>query len=106
MIRHIVLLRLRTGGAVAELASVFAELAEVRDLVPGILDFAAGASLRLEGLEHGFLHGFVVDFADRAALDAHQAHPAHRRAGDRLVGLAEGGRDGLLVFDLPVAAAP
>ena len=100
MIRHIVLVRARKDVTPDDIAGVFAELGRVREVVDGIVGFAAGASLQLERMERGFLHGFVVDFADRAALDAYQAHPAHRAAGDRLVGLAEGGRDGLLVFDL------
>jgi Stress responsive A/B Barrel Domain len=41
-----------------------------------------------------------VEFESRAALDAYQAHPDHKRAGARLVEAAEGGLDGILVFDL------
>jgi hypothetical protein len=44
-----------------------------------------------------------VDFTDWAALAAYQDHPDHRRLGAALVAAAEGGLDGILVFDLPLA---
>jgi hypothetical protein len=100
MIRHIVLVRFRPEIDEAAIAALFDAIRAVQPLVPGIVDVASGRSLELERLEKGFRHGFVVEFADRAALDAYQNHPDHRRAGARLVEAAEGGLDGILVFDL------
>jgi hypothetical protein len=64
-----------------------------------------GASQREspEKIERGYHHGFVVDFADWAALAAYQAHPDHQALGAKLVENASGGLDGILVFDLPVS---
>jgi hypothetical protein len=101
MIRHIVLLKARAGVTDAEISAIFADLAAIRDKLPGVLAIHAGQSESPEKIERGYLHGFTVDFADWAALAAYQDHPDHRRVGAALVAAAEGGIDGILVFDLP-----
>lgn len=104
MIRHIVLIRFRPGLAEAEIADVFAELHRIEGKVPGLIAIRSGRSESPEKIERGYMHGFTADFADWAALDAYQAHPDHKHLGARLVASAAGGLDGILVFDLPMAA--
>ena len=99
MIRHIVLLKARPEVTEAQIATIFADLHALR--LPGILALHAGRSESPEQIERGYLHGFTVDFADWDALAAYQAHPDHKRAGAALVAAAQGGLDGILVFDLP-----
>ncbi|MDO5641517.1 MAG: Dabb family protein [Paracoccus sp. (in: a-proteobacteria)] len=102
MIRHIVLIRFRADVSEAAITAIFADLHAIRDMLPGVLAISSGRSESPERIERGYHHGFMVDFADRAALAAYQAHPDHRRVGDALIAHAEGGLDGILVFDLPV----
>jgi hypothetical protein len=102
MIRHIVLVRFRSEVSQPVIEDLFAELHEIEGKVPGLLSITSGRSESPERIERGYLHGFVVDFADWAALEAYQKHPDHERFGARLVAHAEGGLDGILVFDLPV----
>jgi hypothetical protein len=101
MIRHIVLLKARPGVTDAAIGAVFADLAAIKDKLPGVLAVHSGRSMSPEKIERGYLHGFTVDFTDWAALAAYQDHPDHRRVGAALVAAAEGGLDGILVFDLP-----
>lgn len=101
MIRHIVLIRFRPGVGEDAIAAIFADLAGIRDKVPGVLAIHAGRSESPERIERGYLHGFTVDFAGWDALAAYQAHPDHRSVGAALVAQAQGGLDGILVFDLP-----
>ena len=100
MIRHIVLVRFRPEVAEAEIAAIFADLAAIKERLPGVLEVHSGRSESPEKIERGYLHGFTVDFADWAALAAYQDHPDHRRVGAALVAAAVGGIDGILVFDL------
>jgi hypothetical protein len=102
MIRHIVLIRFQSEVSDARIAELFAELHQIQDKVPGTLAITSGKSESPEQIERGYMHGFVVDFADWAALQAYQDHPDHKRLGAGLVAAAEGGLDGILVFDLPV----
>lgn len=102
MIRHIVLVRFRPDIGDAEITDIWRELHAIEGRVPGLLAIASGRSESPEKIERGYLHGFTVDFADWDALAAYQDHPDHRRLGARLVDHAEGGLDGILVFDLPI----
>jgi hypothetical protein len=101
MIRHIVLIRFRSGVTEDAIAAIFADLHAIKAVVPGVLAIQAGRSESPEQIERGYLHGFTVDFADWEALAAYQTHPDHRRVGAALVAHAMGGLDGILVFDLP-----
>ncbi|CAN1564928.1 Stress responsive alpha-beta barrel [Paracoccaceae bacterium] len=105
MIRHIVLIRFQTTVTEARIAELFAELHQIEGKVPGTLAITSGRSESPEQIERGYMHGFVVDFADWPALQAYQDHPDHKRLGAGLVAAAEGGIDGILVFDLPVELA-
>jgi hypothetical protein len=99
MIRHIVLLKARAGVTNAQIDAIFADLHSLK--LPGVLAIHSGRSESPEKIERGYLHGFTVDFADWDALATYQAHPDHKRVGAALVAAAEGGLDGILVFDLP-----
>jgi Stress responsive A/B Barrel Domain len=102
MIRHIVLIRFQPLVTEARIAELFDALHQIEGKVPGLLSITSGKSESPEKIERGYLHGFVVDFVDWAALQAYQDHPDHKRLGAGLVAAADGGIDGILVFDLPV----
>ncbi|ODT70777.1 MAG: stress responsive protein [Pelagibacterium sp. SCN 63-23] len=102
MIRHCVFVSFRGDVAEAERNAIYADLAALKDVVPGFLAISYGANVSPEGLHQGFADGFTIDFIDEAARDAYLVHPAHKAAGNRLVAALEGGRDGLIVFDIVV----
>ena len=105
MIRHIVLVKFKDDLDPAEIDDIFAELHSIEGKIDGLLSITSGRSESPEKIERGYMHGFVVDFADWAALDRYQIHPDHKKLGARLVANAVGGIDGILVFDLPVSDA-
>ena len=105
MIRHIVLIRFRPEVSGETIAAIFSDLDQIRHALPGVLAITSGRSESPEQIERGYMHGFIADFADWAALAAYQAHPEHKRVGAALVANALGGIDGILVFDLPVDEA-
>lgn len=102
MIRHIVLIRFQPAMSEASIANLFVELQQIKEKLPGLLAITAGKSESPEQIERGYMHGFVVDFTDWAALQAYQDHPAHQALGAKLVAAAVGGKDGILCFDLNV----
>lgn len=103
MIRHIVLIRFRPDVTEPATAALFAELHEIEGRIPGLISITSGRSESPEMMERGYMHGFVADFDDWDGLAAYQVHPDHQRLGAKLIENAEGGKDGILCFDLPVA---
>lgn len=102
MIRHCVFVHFRSDVSDDEKSAIYGQLADLKSVVDGFLAISYGPNVSPEGLHRGFADGFVIDFVDAAARDAYLVHPAHKAAGSRLVGALEGGRDGLVVFDLIV----
>jgi hypothetical protein len=100
MIRHIVLIRFRADLPEARIAEVLGQLGPLSRR----LGFAAvwGRSESPEQIERGYMHGFVADFASWEALAGYAADAGHKAFGADLVAHAEGGLDGILVFDLAV----
>ncbi|HUG60814.1 MAG TPA: Dabb family protein [Methylomirabilota bacterium] len=100
MITHIVFVRYRADVSVADKDAINADLAALRDRIPGMTGFASGPNVSPEGLGRGNDDGFVVTFDSFDARDAYLADDVHRSIGARIVAAAEGGLDGLTVFDL------
>ncbi len=83
--------------------AIFADIAALKLRVPGLLSVRAGANVSPEGLDKGFHEGFIVDFVDGDARDRYLADEAHAAVGGRIVEAAQGGLDGVFVFDLEIA---
>jgi hypothetical protein len=104
MIRHCVFVKFRADVSADERASIYAGLAALVGRIEGLLSADFGPNTSPEGMAKGFNDGFIMDLADAAARDRYLVDPAHKAAGSRLVAALEGGRDGLLVFDLEVGS--
>ncbi len=98
-VKHAVLLRIKKEIPAAEVRAIFADLAALRNTIPGILDFSSGPYSSPEGMNKGFTHGFVMTFADEASRDAYLPHPAHEALKRRVLPILDGGIDGAVAFD-------
>lgn len=106
MIRHIVLTRFRPDAPEGSIRTIYDGLDALTARLPGARGFSGGRSTGPEGMERGYNHGFVVDFESWADLKTYADHPEHKALGARLVALAEGGLDGVLVLDIEVPQPP
>jgi hypothetical protein len=103
MMRHIVLLRFREDVDAARKRALFRQLEDLRNHIPGVVGFHAGANDSVEGeLTRGNLDGFWFDFENEQVRDAYLVHPLHRAEGAALVEACEGGIGGITVFDMKV----
>ena len=100
MIRHCVFVKFRSGVSADERAEIYAGLNALVGQIDGLLSADFGPNVSPEGLAQGFNDGFTMDLVDEAVRDRYLVHPAHQAAGSKLVAALEGGRDGLIVFDL------
>lgn len=95
MVRHILLLQQRPDATADEIDACRAGLAALVGVVPGLLDFHWGANVAPAERRDGFSHGFSMDFADQASLDAYGPHPQHKPAAARVRGVFQR----VVVFD-------
>jgi hypothetical protein len=102
MIRHCVWAKFRADVPAAEKQGIYDQLAALRGHLAGITGMSFGPNVSPEGLHQRYVDGFTIDFADAAARDAYLVDEAHKKAGGRLVAALEGGRAGLIVFDIEV----
>lgn len=103
MIRHCVFIRFKTETTAAEKAAIFAEIKALKSRLPGFLAAHIGANVSPEtGMDKGYADGFIVDFDGPAARDAYLNDPEHRKTGAKIAAAAEGGLDGILVYDIEV----
>lgn len=102
MIRHIVLTKFKPETPEEKIAGIYDGLAAVSNRLDGARNFTGGRSESPEQIERGYMHGFVIDFDDWAALQAYSEDAEHKALGAQLVENAVGGIDGILVLDLNV----
>ncbi|MGD9648029.1 MAG: Dabb family protein [Pirellulales bacterium] len=98
-VAHTVLIRFRADLSPAQIDAAMAELAALKDRIPGIVSFSGGANMSPEGLNQGFTHGFVMKFVDAAARDRYLPHLEHEAVKERVLPLLDGGIQGVLVLD-------
>jgi hypothetical protein len=77
MLVHAVLMRLRPGVSETELLDLADRVRALARTVAGPDSFVVGPNVTEEPLSQGFEFGFVLTFADHAALDAYHVNPAH-----------------------------
>ena len=94
-INHTVLLKFQPEVTDAQITQVFQDLANLKNTIPGILDFTGGPNNSPEGLADGFTHGFSMIFTDAQARDAYLPHPNHESFKQSALPLI----DKVLVFD-------
>ncbi|OJF91448.1 Dabb family protein [Pararhizobium antarcticum] len=99
MIRHCVFIRFKDSVSSEERASILADIAALQSHVPGYLSVDIGANVSPEALGRGYTNAFMIDFVNAAARDAYLVHPAHEKAGGRIVAATDGGIDGIFVYD-------
>lgn len=100
MITHCVFIRYAAATDVATRERIYMALNALKPRIAGLLDIVVAANSSPEGLDKGFSEGFIVTFANAAARDAYLVDEEHAKVGAMIVAAAEGGVDGILVYDL------
>lgn len=100
MISHCVFIRYRKDATDAMRDDIYRGLQALKPRIAGLTQIMIGANSSPEGLDKGFSEGFIVTFRDAAARDRYLADEEHAKVGAKIVEAAEGGLDGILVYDL------
>ncbi|MBC7313964.1 MAG: Dabb family protein [Rhizobium sp.] len=102
MIQHCVFLRFKAATSEAEKQAIYEGIAALKAVVPGMLEVKFGPNISPEGLNGGYLDGFIITFEDAMVRDYYLKHPDHVVVGDRIVKATDGGLSGVLVFDMEI----
>ncbi|MEM1289238.1 MAG: Dabb family protein [Pseudomonadota bacterium] len=102
MILHCVFCTFKNGVSAETQADIFNALKDFSQSLDGALAFDHGPNRDFEDKSASYQSGFVIRFADKAALQAYAVHPTHQALGAQLCALCVGGADGVIVFDLEV----
>ena len=94
-IQHLVLLKFKPETTEEKIADLFAQLSELKDLIPGILNFNGGPYSSDEGRNKGFTHGFSMEFVSADARDVYLPHPEHERVKSAILPCV----DDVIAFD-------
>jgi hypothetical protein len=98
-VEHLVLLKFKPNVPRATIDELFAQLAELQSLIPGIRRFAGGPYASGEGLNRGYTEGFVMTFDSPAARDVYLPHPEHERVKSAILPHI----DDVVAFDFEVS---
>jgi len=82
---HMVLLKFKPDVPASRIDELFAQLAELQSLIPGIRRFTGGPYSSPEGLNKGFTHGFLMEFDGAASRDVYLPHPEHERVKGAII---------------------
>lgn len=87
MLRHIVLFRIKPEFK-SEIPQLVQNFYTMKGKVEGLIDLEAGADIL--GSDRSYDLALICTFADRAAFDAYQTHPAHMPIRKRMHEVREG----------------
>lgn len=76
MLTHIVCWKYKAETTAEQQAEHIAKLKNLKNIIEEVIDLKAGADVLR--LDRSFDTALVATYADRAALDAYNVHPAHQ----------------------------
>jgi hypothetical protein len=77
MFIHMFAFRWKPGVTDAQITQVATEIAALQSQIPELLESSVGRNLSPRGGGYGF--GGVMKFADQAAMETYNSHPAHQK---------------------------
>ena len=101
MIRHFALIRFRSNFCQEEKEKLFDAFLLLKNQLTVIRDLQFRPNVSFEDhVKHNFNDALIPDFEDAAARDAYLVDLRHQAVGAQLVSAAEGGLNGIVVFDM------
>jgi len=99
MINHIVILKIATDINDTEIQKVFNALAQLVDVIPGLISFSGGENNSPEDINRGYSHAFHMIFKDMNARDEYLPHPEHEKVKEMIGNILDKCDDPVLVID-------
>ena len=90
-VKHVVVFRYKESASEAQIKEVTDAFRDLKNKIPGIVNFETGVNNSPEKLNKGFTHVYLLTFEDAAARDKYLPHAEHKKFGELLkkVGILE-----------------
>ncbi len=89
-IHHMVLLKFKPSISEDKIDVLFSQIAELKNLIPGIEYYADGPYSSPEGMNEGYTHGFLMTFENVKTRDEYLPHPEHERVKSAILPCVDG----------------
>lgn len=80
-VKHIVVFKYKASATTDQINEVTTAFKDLKNKIPGIVNFEYGVNNSPENLNKGFTHVYLLTFKDVAARDAYLPHPEHKKFG-------------------------
>ena len=97
-VKHIALLKFKPGTSDKDIHKIFTSIGDLKNVIPGILDYNWGPYSSDEGLNQGYTHGFIMTFDNASSRDKYLPHPEHEKVKNSVFPFIEA----VVVFDFEV----
>jgi Stress responsive A/B Barrel Domain len=95
MVQHVVLLQPKEEASEEEIRQALMHVQALQEKIPGISEVKIGVNLNQTN-NKGYTYGFVMNFVDRAHLQAYGPHPEHQLVAAELTDICSS----IIDFDL------
>lgn len=82
--KHIVIFKYKPAATQEQIDKVTQAFGDLKNRIPGIVDFEHGINNSPENKNKGFTHVYSMTFTDAAARDTYLPHPEHQKFGQLL----------------------
>lgn len=82
--KHIVIFKYKPAASQEQIDKVTQAFKDLKNRIPGIVDFEHGINNSPENKNKGFTHVYLMTFTDAAARDTYLPHPEHQKFGQLL----------------------
>lgn len=99
-VRHVVVFKYKPEATEAQIKEITDAFRNLKNKVPGIVDFETGVNNSPENLNQDFTHIYLLTFENAEARDNYLPHPEHKEFGKIL--RESGIFDGVFVVDYQI----
>lgn len=85
MIKHIVLLKIKSDISKDMIGEMYKNLFQLKDLIPGIMSISGGQNNSPEFKNKDYTESFIVEFKDKEARNAYLNHQEHKKVAETYI---------------------
>lgn len=102
MIRHIVLIKFKSGVSDEKIDQLLLQMSKTKDSFPKMRSFSWGKNCTKEPYNSGYSHCFEMEFDNENDIEHYLKSEAQERATDEFIPYLEDGLNSVIIFDYKI----